>query len=153
MPHAEVMQNGVIIVKPDARMQRALRIAQQFLGKIASTALSASGKAVPGLRSLIRHELILHWLHRELHDFAVKSRYRGKAVYVALDEKILVGAKDLAALVRENTKRFVPVGQLEDGIQRAFSLIARERIRGEMKKKIKRRVQTYGEPWQHRVRK
>lgn len=150
MPHSEIIQNGVVIVKPDPRMMRAVRIAQQFLGKIASSALSAGGRALPGVRSLIRHELILHWLHRELHEFAVKQKYRGKQVYVALDEKILGGAKDLVALVRDNARAFLPIGNLENGIRDAFSVIAREKIHSEQKKKIKKRVQTYGEPWQHR---
>ena len=136
------MQNGVVIVKPDARLKRAIRIAQQFLGKI--------GGVLPGVRSLIRHELILHWLHRELHEFAVKQKYRGKQVYVALDEKILGGTKDLVSLVRDNARAFLPIGSLENGIRNAFSVIAREKIHSEQKKKIKKKVQTYGEPWQHR---
>lgn len=142
MAHAEVVQNGVVIVKPDPRLLRAIRVAQQFLGKI--------GKIVPGVRSLIRHELMLQWLHRELHDFAVRQKYRGKAVYIVLDEKILSGAKDLVALVRDNAKNFLPIGQLEYGIRNAFSLIAREKIHSEYKKKVKKKVQTYGEAWQHR---
>ncbi len=143
MAHAEVIQDGVVIVKPDARLRRALRIARQFLGKI--------GKAIPGLRSLIRHELILRWLHHELEDFAHKSRYRGKQIYVALDEKLLSGAKDLVTLVQDNAKSFLPVGQLEHGIRSAFELIAREKIQSEQKRKAKKRVQTYGEPWRQRV--
>lgn len=150
MTHTEVIQNGVIIVKPDARLMRAIRLARQFLAKLASAALGAGGKTVPGLRSLIRHELILRWLHRELDDFAHKSKYRGKQIYIALDEKILTGAKDLAALVRDHAGAFLPVGQLESGIRGAFQLIAREKIRSEYKKKIKKQVQTYGEPWQQR---
>lgn len=155
MPHAEIIQNGVVIVKPSPRLKRAIIIAQQFLGRI--------GKKLPKLRSLIRHELILHWLHRQLHDFAERQRYRGKQVYVVLDEKILSGAlgrpalagqaglaKDLVALVRDNAKDFIPMRQLEDGMRNAFSLIAREKIHSEYKKKIKKRVQTYGEPWYHR---
>ncbi len=144
MPHAEVIQNGVVIVKPDPRLKRAILGALQFLGRL--------GKAVPGLRSLIRHELILRWLHHEIEDFAHKSKYHGKQIYIALDEKILTGAKDLVSLVRDNTKFFLPVSQLEAGIRNAFALIAREKIQSEHKKKIKKRVQTYGEPWQHRSR-
>ena len=144
MSHVEVIQNGVVIVKPDPRMKRAIRIAQQFIDRV--------GKAVPGLRSLIRHELILHWLHRELRDFAVRQKYRGKTVYVALDEKLLVGAVDLVALVRDNAKRFLPIVQFESGIRNAFGLIAREKIASVQKRKAKKRVQTYGEPWQHRTR-
>lgn len=142
MPHAEVIQNGVVIVKPDPRLMRAIRLARQFLGKI--------GKAVPGLRSLIRHELILRWLHRELHEFAVRQKYRGKAVYIALDAKLLTSAKDLVGLVRDNTTSFLPIGPLENGIRSAFSLIAREKIHSEQQRKAKKRVQTYGEPWQQR---
>lgn len=142
MPHVEVIQNGVVIVKPDPRLMRAIRVAQQFLGKL--------GKAIPGVRSLIRHELMLRWLHRQLHDFAVRQTYRGKAVYLALDDKVLSGAKDLAALVRDNAKSFLPIGRLESGIQSAFKLIAREKIQSEYRKKVKKRVQTYGEPWQQR---
>lgn len=138
MPHAEIIQNGVVIVKPDPRLLRAIRTAQQFLDRV--------GKVLPGVRSLIRHELILRWLHRQLHDFAVKQKYRGKQVYIVLDEKLLGGAKDLVALVRDNAKAFLPIGQLESGIRNAFSLIAREKIQSEQKKKIKKRVQTYGEP-------
>lgn len=144
MAHAEIIQNGVVIVKPDPRLLRAIRTAQQFLGKV--------GKALPGLRSLIRHELILHWLHRQLHEFAVKQKYRGKQVYLALDEKLLGGAKDLVALVRDNAKSFLPVDQFESGIRDAFRVIAREKIHGEQKRKAKKRVQTYGEPWQHRAK-
>lgn len=143
MAHAEIIQNGVVIVKPDPRLLRAIRIAQQFLGKV--------GKALPGLRSLIRHELILHWLHRQLHEFAVKQKYRGKQVYLVLDEKLLGGAKDLVALVRDNAKSFLPVDQFESGIRNAFSVIAREKIHAEQQKKVKKRVQTYGEPWRQRV--
>ncbi|MEK9148115.1 MAG: hypothetical protein AAB650_01635 [Patescibacteria group bacterium] len=143
MAHAEIIQNGVVIVKPDPRLLRAIRVAQQFLGKI--------GKSIPGVRSLIRHELILRWLHHQLHDFAVKQKYRGKQVYVALDEKLLSGAKDLVALVGDNAKAFLPIGQLENGIRNAFSLIAREKIHSEYRKKTKKQVQTYGEPWRQRV--
>ena len=145
MAHAEIIQNGVVIVKPDPRLTRAIRVAQQFLGKL--------GKVVPGVRSLIRHELMLRWLHRQLHDFAVRQKYRGKAVYVALDDTVLSGAKDLVALVRDNAQSFLPIGRLESGIQSAFKVIAREKIQSEYRKKIKRRVQTYGEPWRQRVRK
>lgn len=144
MAHAEVIQNGVVIVKPDPRLMRAIRVAQQFLGRL--------GRVIPGVRSLIRHELILRWLHRELEGFAHKSKYRGKQVYIILDGKLLGGAKDLVALVRDHAASFLPVGQLESGIRAAFSLIAREKIQSEYKKKVKRRVQTYGEPWQHRAR-
>lgn len=151
MPHAEVIQNGVVIVKPDPRLKRALRVSQQFLGKLASAALGAGGKAVPGLRSLIRHELILRWLHRELADFAHKSKYRGKQIYVVLDEKLLAGAGDLVALVRNHATSFIPVSQFEDGLRNAFGLIAREKIRSEYKRKAKKRVQTYGENWQSRT--
>ncbi|OHA08482.1 MAG: hypothetical protein A3B37_00045 [Candidatus Sungbacteria bacterium RIFCSPLOWO2_01_FULL_59_16] len=150
MAHAEVIQNGVVIVKPDPRLLRAIRTAQQFLGKVGSAVLTTGGKALPGVRSLIRHELILRWLHRQLEDFAHRQKYRGKAVYVVLDEKILSGAKDLVALVRDNAKVFLPIAQLESGIRNAFGLIAREKIHSEQKRKIKKRVQTYGEPWQHR---
>lgn len=145
MAHAEVIQNGVVIVKPDPRLRRALEAARQFLGKL--------GRHLPGLRSLVRHELILHWLHRELHGFAARQRYRGKAVYIALDAKLLGGAQDLVALVRDNARQFLPVGQLEAGIRNAFLLIAREKIRNEQRRKIKRRVQTYGEPWRQRTTK
>ena len=144
MPHTQVIQNGVIIVKPDPRMKRALLGSLQFLGRLT--------KSVPGVRSLIRHELILRWLHRELEGFAHKSKYRGKRIYIALDEKLLTGVKDLAALVRANAKSFLPVGQLESGIRSAFSLIAREKIHSEWQRKIKKKVQTYGEPWQHRAK-
>lgn len=143
MAHAEVIQNGVVIVKPDPRLKRAVRIAQQFLGRI--------GKALPGLRSLIRHELILRWLHRELGDFAHKSKYHGKQIYLALDERLLGGTQDLAALVRNNAKVFLPIGQLESGLRNAFGLIAREKIHSEYRKKTKRRVQTYGENWRNRT--
>jgi len=143
MAHAEIIQDGVVIVKPDPRLLRAIRTAQQFLGKV--------GKIIPGVRSLIRHELILRWLHRQLHDFAVKQKYRGKQVYIALDEKLLGGAKDLVALVRDNTKSFLPIFELESGIRNAFSLIARQKIHMERQKKVKKRVQTYGEPWRQRV--
>lgn len=143
MPHAEIIQNGVVIVKPDPRLLRAIRTAQQFLGKMS--------RALPGLRSLIRHELILHWLHHQLHDFASSAKYRGKTVYIALDEKLLGGAKDLVALVRGNAKSFLPVGPLESGIRNAFGLIAREKIHSKQKRKVKRKVQTYGEPRQHRA--
>lgn len=142
MPHADVIQNGVVIVKPDPRMKRAIRIATQFLGRI--------GRHIPGLRSLVRHELILHWLHREIHEFATRQKYRGKAVYVVLDEKMLSGVKDLAGLVRDNAKNFLPIGQLEDGIRNAFSMISREKIHGEQKRKVKKKVQTYGENWRER---
>lgn len=153
MPHTEVIQNGVIIVKPDPRLKRALLGSLQFLAKLTKT--------VPGVRSLIRHELILRWLHREFEGFAHKSKYRGKQIYIALDDKLLTGAlgrpaglaKDLVALVRANTKSFLPVGQLESGIRSAFSLIAREKIHNEWQRKIKKKVQTYGEPWQHRAKK
>ncbi len=145
MPHVEIIQNGVVIVKPDPRLKRAIQAAQQFLGRI--------GKAIPGLRSLIRHELILRWLHRQLHEFAVRGKYRGKQVYIVLDEKVLGGAKDLVALVAEHAKAFLPVTQLEEGIRGAFDRIAREKIHMEQQKKVKKRVQTYGEPWQHRTRK
>jgi len=144
MSHAEIIQNGVVIVKPDPRMKRAIRIAQRFTSQV--------GKSLPGLRSLIRHELILRWLHRELHDFAVRQKYRGKTVYVALDEKLLEGAVDLVALVRNNAKRFLPIVQFESGIRNAFGLIAREKIASGQKRKAKKRVQTYGESWQHRTR-
>ena len=143
MAHAEVIQNGVVIVKPDARLKRAIRTAVQFLGKL--------GKVLPGVRSLIRHELILRWLHRQLEDFAHKSKYRGKQIYVALDERLLGGTQDLALLVRDNAKAFLPIGQLERGLRNAFGLIAREKIHSEYKKKIKRRVQTYGENWRNRT--
>ncbi len=142
MTHAEVIQNGVVIVKPDARLKRALTGSLQFLARL--------GKAVPGLRSLIRHELILRWLHRELEDFAHKSRYRGKQIYIALDDKLLAGVQDLKALVRENAKSFLPVGQLEAGIRSAFSLIARQKIQSEYRRKTRKAVQTYGESWVHR---
>ncbi len=144
MAHAEVIQNGVVIVKPDPRLKRALLGSLQFLGKLTKT--------VPGVRSLIRHGLILRWLHRELDEFTHKSRYRGKQIYIALDEKLLTGVQDLKALVRANAKSFLPVGQLESGIRAAFAVIARQKIRTEWRKKIKRKVQTYGEPWQHRTR-
>lgn len=152
MAHAEVIQNGVVIVKPDPRLKRALLGSLQFLGKLASTTLSTGTKTVPGVRSLIRHGLILRWLHRELDEFTHKSRYRGKQIYIALDEKLLTGVQDLKALVRANAKSFLPVGQLESGIRAAFAVIARQKIRTEWRKKIKRKVQTYGEPWQHRTR-
>ena len=145
MPHVEIIQNGVIIIKPDPRLKRALQAARQFLGKL--------GKMIPGVRSLIRHELILRWLHRQLEDFAHKSKYRGKQIYIAVDDKILGGTKDLVTLVRDNAKSFLPIGQLESGIRNAFGLIAREKIHSEQKKKIKKKVQTYGEPWQHRTTK
>jgi len=134
MSHVEVIQNGVVIVKPDPRMKRAIRIAQQFINRV--------GKAVPGLRSLIRHELILHWLHRELRDFAVRQKYRGKTVYVALDEKILSGVKDLAGLVKANARHFVPIEELENAMRNAFGLIAREKIRSEWRKKTKKNENT-----------
>lgn len=143
MPHAEIIQNGVVIIKPDPRLKRAIRIARQFLGKLS--------KNVPGVRSLIRQELMLQWLHRQIHDFAARQKYRGKQVYVALDERIIGGAKDLTALVRDNAGYFIPIGQLESGIRSAFMLIAREKIHSEYKKKTKKKVQTYGEPWQHRT--
>lgn len=145
MPHAEIIQNGVVIVKPDPRLKRAVVTAQQFLARIT--------RAVPGLRSLIRQEQMLHWLHRELHDFASSAKYRGKAVYIVLDEKILAGATDLIGLVKSNARYFLPVSQLENGMRNAFSLIAREKIHSEQKRKVKRKVQTYGEPWQHRSEK
>lgn len=143
MAHVEIVQNGVVIVKPSPRMKRAIQIAQQFLGKLT--------KSIPGVRSLIRHELILQWLHHQLHEFAVRQKYRGKAVYVVLDEKIIGGAKDLTALVRDNAKYFLPIGQLENGIRNAFGLIAKEKIHSEWRKKTKKKVQTYGESWQHRT--
>jgi len=143
MAHVEVIQNGVVIVKPDARLRRAIQTARQFLNRL--------GKVLPGVRTLIRHELILRWLHRQLDDFAHKSKYRGKQVYVVIDEKVLSGAKDLVALVRDNTAAFVPMGQLENGLRNAFGLIAREKIRSEYRKKTKKQVQTYGEPWRQRV--
>ncbi|MEK7108580.1 MAG: hypothetical protein AAB844_00505 [Patescibacteria group bacterium] len=142
MAHVEIIQNGVIIVKPDPRLRRAIRVAQQFLGRV--------GKSLPGVRSLIRHELILRWLHHQLEDFAHKSKYRGKQIYVALDEKILAGVSDLKDLVEKHAAKFVPIGQLENGMRNAFGLIAREKIHAEQQKKVKRRVQTYGEPWQQR---
>lgn len=145
MPHTEVIQNGVVIVKPDPRLKRAIQVARQFLGKL--------GRAIPGVRSLIRHELILRWLHRQLDEFEHKSKYRGKQIYIALDDKILGGTKDLMTLVRDNAKSFLPIGQLENGIRNAFGLIAREKIHSEQKRKIKKKVQTYGEPWQQRVKK
>lgn len=138
MAHVEIIQNGVVIVKPDPRLKRAIHFAMQFLGKIS--------KSIPGLRSLIRQEQMLRWLHRQLHDFADSAKFRGKAIYVALDESILVGAKDLTSLVRDNAKRFIPIGQLENGIRSAFGLIAREKIRSEYRRKIKKRVQTPYEP-------
>lgn len=143
MPHAEILQNGVIIVKPDPRLKRALRAAQQFLGKV--------GKHIPGVRSLIRHENILRWLNREIHRFGTSARYRGKQVYIVLDEKILAGVKDYSALVKANASMFIPIGQLQTGMRNAFGLIAREKIRGEWRKKTKKQVQTYGEAWQHRA--
>ena len=142
MAHVEIIQNGVVIVKPDPRMKRALQTVRQFLGRI--------GRVLPGVRSLIRHELILRWLHRELHDFGMRQKYRGKRVYIALDEKVLSGVKDLAGFVKANAKLFVPVDQLEDAMRNAFGVIARAKIRGEWRKKTKRKVQTYGEAWQHR---
>lgn len=160
MAHAEVIQNGVVIVKPDPRLKRALFGSLQFLSRLAATTLGAGAKSVPGVRSLIRHELILRWLHRELEGFVHKSKYRGKQIYVALDDKLLAGAlgrpaglaKDLVGLVRANAKSFLPVGQLESGIRGAFSLIAREKIHSERQKKAKKKIQTYGEPWQHRAK-
>lgn len=151
MAHGEILQNGVIVVKPDPRLKRAVRTAQQFMGRLASTALSTGGKVLPGVRSLIRQEQMLHWLNRELHDFGTSARYHGKRVYIALDEKILTGVKDLSVLVKDNAKMFVPIEQLKNGMRNAFGLIAREKIHGEWKKKAKRQVQTYGEPWQHRA--
>ncbi len=142
MAHGEVLQNGVIVVKPDPRLKRALQTAQQFLGKL--------GKFLPGVRSLTRHEQMLHWLNRELHDFGTSAKYRGKRVYIALDEKILAGVKDYSSLVKANAKLFIPIEQLQSGMRNAFGLIAREKIHGEWKKKTKKQVQTYGEPWQHR---
>ncbi|MBI4120609.1 MAG: hypothetical protein HY454_04055 [Parcubacteria group bacterium] len=135
MAHAEIIQNGVVIIKPDSRLKRAINAAQQFLARV--------GKKIPGLRSLVRHELMLRWLHREIHDFSERQKYRGKAVYIALDEKILSGVKDLAALVRENSKFFIPIEQLESGMRNAFGLINREKIRGEIKRKTKKKVQTF----------
>lgn len=135
MAHVEVIQNGVVIIKPDSRLKRAIHTARQFLTRV--------GKKIPGLRSLVRHELMLRWLHRELHDFSERQKYRGKAVYIALDEKILAGAKDLAALVRDNAKLFVPIQQLESGMRSAFGLINREKTRGEIKRKTKKKAQTF----------
>lgn len=129
-------------MKPDPRLKRAIVAAQQFLARIT--------KAIPGLRSLIRQEQMLHWLHRELHDFASSAKYRGKAVYIVLDEKILTGATDLIGLVKSNAKQFLPISQLESGMRSAFSMIAREKIHSEQKRKVKKKVQTYGEPWQQR---
>ncbi|GEM_PF-2056585 len=143
MAHGEILQNGVIVVKPDPRLKRAVRTAQQFLGRV--------GKVVPGMRSLIRQEQMLHWLNRELHGFGTSARYHGKRVYIALDEKILTGVKDLSGLVKANAKMFIPIEQFQVGMRNAFGLIAREKIHGEWKKKTKRQVQTYGEPWQHRA--
>ena len=151
MAHGEILQNGVIVVKPDPRLKRAVQAAQQFLGKLTSATLSAGGKAIPGARSLVRHDQMMHWLNRELADFGTSARYRGKRVYIALDEKILSGVKDLSGLVKENAKMFIPIEQLQSSMRSAFGLIAREKIHGEWKKKIKRKVQTYGEPWQHRA--
>lgn len=142
MHHGEILQNGVIVVKPDPRLKRAVRTAQQFLGRM--------GKVIPGVRSLIRQEQMLHWLNREIHDFGTSARYHGKRVYIALDEKILTGVKDLSGLVKDNAKMFIPIEQLQNGMRNAFGMIAKEKIHGEWKKKIKRKVQTYGEPWQHR---
>lgn len=135
MPHAEVIQNGVVIVKPDPRLKRAIHVARQFLTRI--------GKKIPGLRALIRQESMLRWLHRELHDFAERQKYRGKAVFVVLDEKILSGAKDLVALVRDNAKNFLPIGELEDGMRKALSLIEQERVRGGVRRKSKKKAQTF----------
>lgn len=135
MSHVEIIQNGVVIIKPDSRLKRAISAARQFLAKV--------GKSVPGLRSLVRHELTLRWLHRQLHDFAERQKYRGKAVYVALDEKILFGAKDLVALVRNNAELFLPIQQLESGIRNAFGLIDREKFRGEVRRKTKKKAQTF----------
>ncbi len=140
MSHVEVVQNGLVIVKPDPRLRRAIQTAQQFLSKV--------GKRLPGLRSLVRHEMMLQWLHRQLHDFAERQKYRGKAVYVVLDEKVLAGAlgrpaglaKDLVKLVKDNAKSFLPVQSLETGIRDAFSIIDREKIKGERKRRIKRRT-------------
>lgn len=132
MAHAEVIQNGVVIVKPDPRLKRALLGSLQFLAKL--------GRAVPGVRSLIRRELILRWLHRELKDFAHKSKYRGKQIYIILDEGLLGSTKDLVALVKGNAKAFLPVGQLESGIRKAFTLIAREKIASEQQRKVKKQV-------------
>lgn len=143
MAHGEILQNGVIIVKPDPRLKRALRVVQQFLGKV--------GKHIPGVRSLIRHENILRWLNREIQRFGTSARYRGKQVYIVLDEKILAGVKDYSALVKVHANMFVPIAQLQNGMRNAFGLIAREKIRGEWRKKTKKRVQTYGEAWQHRL--
>jgi len=142
MAHVEIIQNGVVIVKPDPRLKRAIRGAQQFLGKLL--------KGIPGVRSLIRHEQMLQWLHRELHGFGMRQKYRGKEVFIALDEKILSGVKDLAGLVKANARHFVPIEELENAMRNAFGLIAREKIRSEWRKKTKRQVQTYGEAWQHR---
>lgn len=143
MSHIEIIQNGVVIVKPDPRLKRAIRTAQQFLGKLL--------KVIPGVRSLVRQEQMLHWLHRELHEFGARQKYRGKQVYIVLDEKILAGVKDYSALVKANARMFVPITQLQSGMRNAFGLIAREKIRGEWKKKTKKKVQTYGEAWQHRT--
>lgn len=142
MPHAEIIKNGVVIVKPDPRLRRAVIAAQQFLGKL--------GKATPGVRTLIRHDQTLHWLHRQIREFAVREKYRGKAVYIALNEKLLSGVKEFSPVIKANAKAFLPIKQLEDGIRSALSTVAKEKIHSEWKKKTKRQVQTYGEPWQHR---
>ena len=93
---------------------------------------------------------MLHWLNSELKDFGTSARYHGKRVYIALDEKILTNVKDLSSLVKDNAKMFIPIEQLHEGMRNAFGMIQREKIHDEWKKKSKKRVQTYGEPWQHR---
>lgn len=135
MAHAEVIQNGLVIVKPDPRLRRAIHFARQFLGRIS--------KKIPGFRSLVRQEMLLRWLHKQVHDFAERQRYRGKQVYIVLDEKILSGTKDFVALVRDNAKSFLAVGELEGAIRNAFGLIERERTRDEIRKKSKKKVQTF----------
>ena len=114
----------------------------QFVGRIA--------KGTPNVRPLLRQEQILHWLNRELDRIAGRARYHGKAVYLALDEHMLAGVKDIAALVRTRRKDFVLLDQFRTRMGGAFRLIAREKIRSERKRREKKQVQTYGEPRYHR---
>ncbi|MBI4128636.1 MAG: hypothetical protein HY460_01175 [Parcubacteria group bacterium] len=142
MPHGEILKNGVIVIKPDARMRRVLQGVNQFFGKLT--------KSTPNVRPLLRQEQILHWLNRELTRIAGRARYHGKAVYLAFDEHMLVGVKDIGTLVKTRKKDFVLLDQFRTRMGATFRLIAREKIRSERKRREKKQVQTYGEPRYHR---
>lgn len=142
MTHGELIKNGVLVIKPDARLQRAIRDAEHFLMQLSVNNVHG------GIRTLVRHEEMLHWLHRELQAFIGKGM-RKDPIFILRNLKATM-PKDIKFAMRDPSA-FTPLEGLENKIRDAFQKIAIAKIHHETQSKKKKRVQSGAEPWQHRA--